>query len=668
MQVIGLFATAQLCSALSSRKFSMQVNPGKLSRKIVGTLAVFLLVLASAIGLTLMISWQLEGAAAAINDAGSQRMRSYQVALLMARAVALPGSALDQRIAGDVQTFDTVLQQLGNGDPSRPLASPRNDQVRQLLHEVDQVWQRDLRPEIEAFLVAAPSERAFILGRFNLQLEPFVEHIDDLVLAMERGYAQDTAHLRTILGLLALFALIGTVLVIRILIRLVVWPIGELNTGMERMTGNDLAVRLPEHSDDELGGLARGFNQMAGHLQAMYATLEERVAAETRSLEQRNRELGILYAATSLLAEQVQVETLCQSFLDYIKSALGADAGAVRLYMPNSQKLYLVTHEGLSEQFVARENELNCGECLCGEVIQSGRQAVFNTDNPPPGMALRSCIREGFATATAFSIVHGKQRFGVYNLYYRQTHPISSQERNLLETLGQHLGVAIENQRLKSREMELAVSEERNLLAQELHDSIAQGLAFLNIQVQLLQDSLHKGRYDEALQTVGQLREGVQESYDDVRELLVHFRTRLLQSDLDSALTSALEKFEGQTGIATCFERIGTGAPLAPANEIQIMHIVQESLSNIRKHAKAKNVHLTVRRELACTEIEVRDDGIGFDTENEPNVRSERHVGLKIMRERAHRIGGELRVISNIGAGSRLLLSLPRETKEEVGV
>ena len=107
---------------------------------------------------------------------------------------------------------------------------------------------------------------------------------------------------------------------------------------------------------------------------------------------------------------------------------------------------------------------------------------------------------------------------------------------HLLETLGHHLGVAIENQRLKLRDKQLAISEERNLLAQELHDSIAQGLAFLNIQVQLLQDSLHKGRVDEALQTAGQLREGVQESYDDVRELLVHFRTRVHQSDLDTAI------------------------------------------------------------------------------------------------------------------------------------
>lgn len=641
----------------------MLANPGKLSRKIVGTLVVFLLTVIAVISLTLFISWQLEGVAAAINDAGSQRMRSYRIALLMERLVKAADAESLAPLGSEMQHFDKVLSDLQRGDPARPLAAPRNGEVQRLLDEVEAAWKATIRPQIEKFMLAGSDQRAAIADDLSEAMDPFVARINELVLAMEHGYARDTNMLRTVQGFLVVLSLIGSVLLIRFFVRLVIRPVNVLNAGMQRMTSNDLGVRLPETSDDELGGLARGFNQMAGHLQSVYATLEQRVAAETRSLEQRNRELGILYAATSLLAEPVQLEVLCQSFLDHIKSALGADAGAVRLYMPESQKLYLVTHEGLSDAFLERENALNCGECLCGEVIQSGMPAVFDTVNPPRGMKLGSCIREGFATATAFSIVHGKRRLGVYNLYFRETHPISAQERHLLETLGQHLGVAIENQRLISREMELAVSEERNLLAQELHDSIAQGLAFLNIQVQLLQDSLRKGRHEEALQTAGQLREGVQESYDDVRELLVHFRTRMLQADLDSAITSALEKFEGQTGIATRFDQIGHGAPLDPADEIQIMHIIQEALSNIRKHAGASNVQVTLRRNALGTDIEVRDDGIGFDLENEPKVRSERHVGLKIMRERAHRVGGECRIVSRIGEGSRVLLSLPKDSR-----
>jgi two-component system nitrate/nitrite sensor histidine kinase NarX len=276
-------------------------------------------------------------------------------------------------------------------------------------------------------------------------------------------------------------------------------------------------------------------------------------------------------------------------------------------------------------------------------------------------MKLYSCVREGFATASAFNVRYDKQRIGVFNLYFRAPHVVSRQESDLLETLGQHLGVAVENQRLRAREKDLAVFEERNLLAQELHDSIAQGLAFLNMQVQLLQDSLRRGQQEEAMQTAALLREGVQESYDDVRELLVHFRTRMHQADLDSAIVAALEKFEGQTGIVTEFDRQGSGVPLEPEDEIQVMHIVQESLSNVRKHARAGRVRVTLRRSLRGAEIDVEDDGGGFDPVNEPNVRSDHHVGLKIMRERAHRIGGECQIISEPGKGSRVRLVLPRK-------
>lgn len=644
----------------------MLVKTGKLSRKIVGMLVVFFVVATSAIGLTLLISWQLEGVAAAINDAGSQRMRTYRMGHLMARGLEVKaqeptvGAVLEE----ELQRFDKVLRDLQLGDPVRPLSPPRNYEVQDRLSEVGKVWQAKVRPLVVAYLANDPSQREAVADRFDVELEPFVSSINELVLSMERSYAYDTNLLRSVQAALVLLAILGTAILIRYFDRLVIRPVGILHAGIQRMADNDLAVRLPVTSDDELGGLAAGFNQMAEHLGSVHETLEQRVEAETHRLAQRNRELGILYGMTTFLNEPAPLEALCEGFLERIKTTLGADAGAVRLYVPQTDQLYLMTYDGLSDEFVANEGQIHCGDCLCGEVFQSSHPAAFATANPPDSMRLRTCIREGFATATAFSILCDKQRLGVYNLYFRRPHALSEQEMHLLDTLGHHLGVAIENQRLKSREKELAVSEERNLLAQELHDSIAQGLAFLNIQVQLLQDSLRKGRTEEAMQTAGQLREGVQESYDDVRELLVHFRTRVHQSDLDSAIQAALEKFEGQTGIKTSFERRGSGAPMAPTDEIQIMHIVQESLSNIRKHAKAEHVRVVVEQDMATSRITVDDDGVGFDPQTDPNCLSDRHVGLKIMRERAHRIGGECRITSKPGQGACVTLSLPKENRE----
>jgi two-component system nitrate/nitrite sensor histidine kinase NarX len=101
--------------------------------------------------------------------------------------------------------------------------------------------------------------------------------------------------------------------------------------------------------------------------------------------------------------------------------------------------------------------------------------------------------------------------------------------------------------------------------------------------------------------------------------------------------------------------------PLDPDKEIQVMHIVQESLSNIRKHARAARVGVTVRRSREGLEVEVADDGGGFDPVNEPKVRSDHHVGLQIMRERAQRIGGECRITSEPGKGALVRLVLPRK-------
>jgi two-component system nitrate/nitrite sensor histidine kinase NarX len=270
---------------------------------------------------------------------------------------------------------------------------------------------------------------------------------------------------------------------------------------------------------------------------------------------------------------------------------------------------------------------------------------------------LYKCQKLGYRTVSVFTIQAKRQLLGVFNLYFKEPREFSAAERQMLEALGQHLGVAIENQRLVSRDKELAVTEERNLLAQELHDSIAQSLAFLNLEAQMLDESLAQGNIDGARQELAQIREGIQESYDDVRELLVHFRTRLQQADLETAIRVALQRFEGQTGIRTRFEMSGTTVSLAAEIQPQVLHIVQEALSNARKHARATEVVVEVMRDGGYV-FRVCDNGRGFD----PATLAEQgdtHVGLRIMRERAHRIGGRLAIRSRPEAGTEVTLTLP---------
>jgi two-component system nitrate/nitrite sensor histidine kinase NarX len=242
------------------------------------------------------------------------------------------------------------------------------------------------------------------------------------------------------------------------------------------------------------------------------------------------------------------------------------------------------------------------------------------------------------------------------NLFYNAQVELSAAERSLLEALAAQLGAAMENLRLDRLDKEAAVSQERNLLARELHDSIAQSLAFLKIQVQLMRDALAAGDTTRVQAVVDEIDAGVRESYGDVRELLVHFRTRTNSEDIEPALRSTLRKFEHHSGIAARLQmQEGHGLPLAPDLQIQVLHIVQEALSNVRKHARAHQVWLDVQQQPRWR-FEVRDDGVGF-TADDPS-RAETHVGLRIMAERAERIGAKLELISTPGHGSSVVLEL----------
>ena len=219
------------------------------------------------------------------------------------------------------------------------------------------------------------------------------------------------------------------------------------------------------------------------------------------------------------------------------------------------------------------------------------------------------------------------------------------------------MAVAIENRRLATRETDMAVSEERNLLAQELHDSIAQSLAFLNIQAQMLQGSLNAGKTDNAQEELARMREGIQESYDNVRELLVHFRIRVEHADLEAAVRSALDKFESHTGIRTLFAKTGSGEITEASSILQILHILQEALSNVRKHAQASAVQVQMHCEGKELMIRLCDDGQGFAPDGVVEEGGA-HVGIGIMRARANRIGARFDLEAQEGQGTCVTLAL----------
>lgn len=636
--------------------------PRKLRAKINAILVLYFIFALAVILLTLYVAHQLEGGAAAINDAGSQRMRTYGLAYRLHQV--LDDSGPRQKTIDEARRlmdeFEATLVKLEKGDPDRPLFLPREALVQDEMRSLRREWDTNIRPRIKELLtVSDAAERRARMMDLDAAVDRYVPMINGLVLMVEKINARHTHRMYVFQNILAAFALIGTLFLIYLFLSLVIRPVEMLRTGIERMAAADFGVRLPVVTQDEFGDLAKGFNDMADHLQDFYATLEQRVAEKTRRVEEKNRELALLYEITAYLAEPATLEALCKGVLLKLCDLLGARGGVVRLVNTATRELEIVVSSNMSESFLKAEARLPLGTCLCGDAAVQGASVTQELADSTRAVArMSNCARDGYAAMAAIPIRSKNQVFGIVTLFFREARILADDELRLLEAIGQHLGVAIENLRLVLREKEMAVSEERNLLAQELHDSIAQSLAFLNIQAQMLKESLRQGQLDTATAELALMGEGIQESYDNVRELLVHFRIKMSHGELDEAIRSALEKFEGQTGIRTSFNKEGDAVVPAATSTIQVLHIIQEALSNVRKHAGATEVDVAMRGDEEFS-ISVRDNGKGFDSAQVVEENGS-HVGIGIMRERAHRIGARLELDAEPGRGTCVTLSLPR--------
>ncbi len=385
--------------------------------------------------------------------------------------------------------------------------------------------------------------------------------------------------------------------------------------------------------------------------------LARRVREQAAQLDALAQQMAALQDVSALLAGQDTIEELCRGFLRRVMSYAGADGGTVRMLDSQRDNVHIVVHEGISEQLIDEEHCIRTDDCLCGEAITQGVIVIKDFRQLNTQRNYR-CQEEGFVSLAVFQIVAREDVIGSFSLHFTRRNELAAGQQRLLETLGCNLGVAIDNQRLIALEKEVAVGQERSLMAQGLHDSIAQGLNLLNLHAQMLEESVRHDRLAEVAEVVPLLRAGIEESYRDVRELLRNFRTRWPGADVDAKVRDVLRKFEQQSGVRCSLQMRGSGAPLAPEQQLQVLFILQEALSNVRKHARAQTVAVSVEngRDFA---LRVSDDGQGFSPEQ--LIESEEHVGLGIMRERALRLGGQLDIRSAPGAGATVALLLRRE-------
>lgn len=395
-------------------------------------------------------------------------------------------------------------------------------------------------------------------------------------------------------------------------------------------------------------------------------TALEQEAEETTKLQA----LSIVSEVSASLADEDDVEEMLGRFLGTMLRLAHASAGAVRVLTTDGRHLRLVGARGLPAEVVERERlvPVDCG--ACGLAVRENRP---HYEIDLHDCALRTAHPYFDRDCQAMVVVplqHGGRLLGTYSLFLPERFELPEEVALLFRSIGEHLGMALENARLKRENLRIALMNERQMMAAEIHDSLAQTLAYMKMRMALLQDALRDGEGERASKYSGDVAQALDMAYGQLRELLTQFRSRMDPLGLAHALGEMAAGFHDRTGIAFEFDNRVSDLRLSVDQEAQVFFIIQEALANVVRHSGATRAKLSLEGEGDYYVATVEDNGRGGQGsfaianaaaitgfEEQPRLRD--HFGLAIMRERAAKIGGRIEAANLPERGFRVRLVFP---------
>ena len=373
---------------------------------------------------------------------------------------------------------------------------------------------------------------------------------------------------------------------------------------------------------------------------ASIARAGSRAQNQTVRLARKTQSLDILYEVSTSLSQPGGLEQLLDSFLDTFIELVDARAASVRLTTEDGHTR-LIASRGLAPEVAERDRQMPAGRCPCGWAASQGGLRIQSGTAPCAALIGRPMLERDCTEFVVVPVQYQDRILGVYNLFLdRPLEAMGEDIRDLLISVGRHLG--------------LAIMEERNLIGNELHDSLAQSLIGMRLQLKLLSESLARKDFGAAQYEANRLRRAMTQANADLRSLLTDYRLKIDDAGLVQTLANLVERFGRETGIAVYFQNDCRAFALTPVQEIQVFYIIQEALTNIRKHSGARNVRIMLNNEDDLYTVLIEDDGLGMagSAEGMPGE----HAGLEIMRERTERLQGQIVIESESGEGTRIVL------------
>jgi two-component system nitrate/nitrite sensor histidine kinase NarX len=433
-------------------------------------------------------------------------------------------------------------------------------------------------------------------------------------------------------------------------------PLTQIRHWVTQMIQGQHGARLSLDNTKEFSELTKDINLLGNTLQTLSEDMQSQVQQQTHHIQQKTRSLEIIYDVAASINVSRDLEDLLTRFLHTLKDVVHARAAVVRLVTDDDQ-MHLVSSIGFDEDLMEREQLIPSQACLCGNAYEEGR-VLFQRDLTKCDKIVgRAFFGKEDIGMVVVPLQYRDRTLGVYNLFvYREDFADTADVKDLLTSIGRHLGMAIDKARSDDEANRLSIMEERTRIAHELHDSLAQTLASLRFQVRVLDETMRQGNEPGIWHELEKIEDNLDEAYGELRELITHFRAPVDKRGLVPAVEHLVARFRDQTGIHIFLQKEWHLLQLPASTEVQVLRIIQEAMNNIRKHSQANFVRIMLRSNAqGDCQILIEDDGIGIKS-SQPDQKVD-HYGLHIMEDRAKRINADLKIESETGEGTRVFLN-----------
>ncbi len=473
--------------------------------------------------------------------------------------------------------------------------------------------------------------------------------------------------------LIGSLSVMGAVVLVWLTTRSVIAPVQNLTRAAQRIASGDLESPVHIRRGDEIGLLAQSFDEMRARLQSSIAEIQALNRDLDQRVQERTRELAALNAVAMAVAQPLHLRELLHQALTQVLRVTDAQAGAIFLLDEQTRTLVLEAQWGTSEQTAYAMRELHLDDSACGGVIEKGHPVVAPDLGYYRSGAGRVLGQAGLRSLVHVPLISRDVALGTLCVATTQPRQYDPEELDLLMAIGSQIAVGIENARLYdelARREQLrgellekvitAQEDERKRIARDLHDDTSQSLSALIYSLEALEAQCPNSPVRDALAT---MRQRVTQILDGIHKLIFDLRPSMLDHlGLFVALRWYAETHLQPLGMRVHLEERGTTRRLPPQMETALFRVVQEAVNNIARHSGARNVRLNFDCSNGVVQIDVEDDGIGFDLSEIARTRdSRRGLGLVGMQERVGLLGGKISILSDPGHGTHISIRVPLE-------